>query len=292
MPASHPTRILLLSESELTMGFYLTGNGKTYTPERSYPAVSVASVEPDPFGSLIVSTESTYISSTGGNAFRFSTKYFIAEIGVYDYGYRPYSSALGRWLSRDPLGDEAFWPAPEEEGLVSLLDDHDDTTYAFVVNEPVSRADFLGLVDVGNVTCTKDCTMEAEVLGNWSKAIAECIKAHEEKHISQCKGDNNCTFCKLETEIDPGTGQPKKDPKTGEVCQKCSTEAGFKMPEKWGSLTFADLQCPALDVERGCLRAALATSKPGPDRQAIRNRLADVESQYLRHNCANRTATP
>ncbi|MBU1914024.1 MAG: hypothetical protein KJ563_02370, partial [Candidatus Thermoplasmatota archaeon] len=47
------------------------------------------------------------------NPFRFSTKYFDAEIdyadtdndGLYYYGYRYYSPRLGRWLKRDPIGE-------------------------------------------------------------------------------------------------------------------------------------------------------------------------------------------
>ena len=50
--------------------------------------------------------------------------------GLYYYGYRYYSPVLGRWLSRDPIG---------EDGGLNL--------YGFVGNEPVSLVDFLGLED-------------------------------------------------------------------------------------------------------------------------------------------------
>ncbi len=36
---------------------------------------------------------------------RFSTKYYDAETDLYYYGYRYYSPALGRWISRDPIGE-------------------------------------------------------------------------------------------------------------------------------------------------------------------------------------------
>ena len=59
----------------------------------------------DPYGNTI--------SKTGVladvNPFRFSTKYLDAETGLYYYGYRQYSPELGRWLSRDPIGEEGFW---------------------------------------------------------------------------------------------------------------------------------------------------------------------------------------
>ncbi|WP_425606517.1 RHS repeat-associated core domain-containing protein [Prosthecobacter fusiformis] len=32
----------------------------------------------------------------------------ILSSGYYNYGYRYYSPELGRWLSRDPIGEEVF----------------------------------------------------------------------------------------------------------------------------------------------------------------------------------------
>ncbi len=50
------------------------------------------------------------ISATGTMAsvfpHRFSTKYYDAETDLYYYGYRYYSPSLGRWISRDPKGEE------------------------------------------------------------------------------------------------------------------------------------------------------------------------------------------
>ena len=40
--------------------------------------------------------------------FGFSTKYRDDETGFLYYGYRFYQSSTGRWLTRDPLGEEAF----------------------------------------------------------------------------------------------------------------------------------------------------------------------------------------
>jgi RHS repeat-associated protein len=60
--------------------------------------------------------------------FGFSTKYTDPETGLCYYGYRYYSPAQGRWLSRDPIG---------EAGGVNL--------YGFVGNDPVNGVDSLGL---------------------------------------------------------------------------------------------------------------------------------------------------
>jgi RHS repeat-associated protein len=39
------------------------------------------------------------------NRFRFSTKAFDDATGFGYWGYRWYSPRLGRWLSRDPIGE-------------------------------------------------------------------------------------------------------------------------------------------------------------------------------------------
>ncbi|MDD2285791.1 MAG: RHS repeat-associated core domain-containing protein [Paludibacter sp.] len=64
------------------------------------------------------------------NPFGFSTKYTDNETDLLYYGYRYYSPALGRWLSRDPI---------EERGGLNL--------YAFVNNDPVNKWDKLGNID-------------------------------------------------------------------------------------------------------------------------------------------------
>jgi RHS repeat-associated protein len=62
------------------------------------------------------------------NPFGFSTKYTDNETDLVYYGYRYYSPALGRWLSRDPI---------EEKGGLNL--------YGFVNNDPVNYVDIDGL---------------------------------------------------------------------------------------------------------------------------------------------------
>ncbi len=59
--------------------------------------------------------------------YRYSTKWQHAQSGLYDYGYRFYNAGLGRWINRDPIG---------EEGGVHL--------YAFVGNDAVNSWDEYG----------------------------------------------------------------------------------------------------------------------------------------------------
>ncbi len=60
------------------------------------------------------------------NPYRFSTKESIA--GMYSYGFRFYSPGSGRFINRDPIG---------EDGGTNL--------YGFVGNNPVNMADYYGL---------------------------------------------------------------------------------------------------------------------------------------------------
>jgi len=82
-----------------------------------------AHYEYDPFGILLKSSG----SMADENPFRFSTKYYDVETDIYYYGYRYYSTSLGRWINRDPL----------EEGVGINL-------YAFGGNSPVNGIDPLG----------------------------------------------------------------------------------------------------------------------------------------------------
>ena len=91
--------------------------------------------------------------------------------GVLYYGYRYYSTELGRWINRDPLGDEAFLSDfflrttkvelstynrldhLPDEGMSTislivkefLLREEGLTAYRFVSNDPVIYIEYLGL---------------------------------------------------------------------------------------------------------------------------------------------------
>ncbi len=83
-----------------------------------------AAYEYDAFGNTLRAT-GPYAST---NPFRFSTKYTDSETGLVYYGLRYYSPSLGRFVTRDPIG---------EQGGLNL--------YGFVRNNPVNRWDYLGM---------------------------------------------------------------------------------------------------------------------------------------------------
>ena len=81
--------------------------------------------------------------------FQFATKRTDAGTGLVYYGYRFYAPEVGRWLTRDPLG---------EAGGLNL--------YAFTGNNPVNWVDFWGWV-------TRRCTAEKKRFFEWVYRLAQ-----------------------------------------------------------------------------------------------------------------------
>jgi RHS repeat-associated protein len=92
---------------------------------------TVAKYEYSPFG---VQTSSTG-AYAATNPFGFSSEYYDSETGLVYYNYRYYSPVLGRWLSRDPIG---------EKGGFNL--------YGMVSNNPVDNWDRYGMASTGAST--------------------------------------------------------------------------------------------------------------------------------------------
>ena len=84
-----------------------------------------------PFGEVIRATG----PMARANPFRFSTKYQDDEPDLVYYGYRYYSASTGRWLSKDVVRS---WVE------INLC--------AFVKNNPVNNADYLGLQITPGIT--------------------------------------------------------------------------------------------------------------------------------------------
>ncbi|MBU4231143.1 MAG: cysteine peptidase family C39 domain-containing protein [Desulfobacterales bacterium] len=85
-------------------------------------ALEAAAYQYDPFGTRRLKSGSLE------QPMQFSTKPYDEQTGLSFYGYRFYNPALGRWMTKDPLG---------EAGGMNL--------YAFVRNNPIKYIDPLGL---------------------------------------------------------------------------------------------------------------------------------------------------
>ncbi len=100
------------------------GNGNLTTLTNQADGTLVAAYEYGPFGESI-RAEGAYAKD---NPFRFSTKYTDNETDLVYYGMRYYDPKDGRFVGRDPI---------EEQGGINL--------YAFVINSPLNRWDYLGM---------------------------------------------------------------------------------------------------------------------------------------------------
>ena len=97
------------------------------------------------------------------NVFLAATKYQDWESGFYYYGYRYYSPSTGRWLSRDPIGEQISDEGAAEPNL-----------YCFVGNESVRGYDFLGLAS----RCNNDTDCLRCLLFHEGRGLeSACLKA-------------------------------------------------------------------------------------------------------------------
>lgn len=84
----------------------------------------VAQYHYDPYGNLLAASGPL----AEANQYRFSSKEWHANAGLYYYGFRFYEPNLQRWLNQDPI---------EEEGGINLA--------RFVRNNPINETDYFGL---------------------------------------------------------------------------------------------------------------------------------------------------
>jgi RHS repeat-associated protein len=100
----------------------------------------------DAFGNTLA--QSGYLAAA--NTYRFSSKEWNANSGLYYYLYRFYDPNLQRWLNGDPIGESGFEVLRFERNksfrILSLLGRlGGNNLYEFVFNRPVGGIDALGL---------------------------------------------------------------------------------------------------------------------------------------------------
>jgi len=129
--------------------YHYDGNGNVMTVTDSEAAV-VSRLEYDPFGRVLLA-DGAYTPR-----FQFSSKEYDQATGLNYYGYRYLSPELGRWINRDPIG---------EIGGINL--------YAFVLNDPVSIIDPVGLVNTKwkNVEVKYDRNWGGSTHAEWSTPV-------------------------------------------------------------------------------------------------------------------------
>ena len=107
--------------------YYIADGNKNVRAMVDVLGNEVAGYDYKPFGG-IASKSGSYADT---NMYRFSSEYYCPVLKSSDYGLRDYSFILGRWRTRDPIG---------EKGGYNL--------YGMVNNNTVNKWDLLGLSDV------------------------------------------------------------------------------------------------------------------------------------------------
>jgi RHS repeat-associated protein len=109
-----------------TYFFAFDGNGNVVALVNAANGAIASQYEYGPFGELLRATG----PMARANPFRFSTKYQDDETDLSYYGSRYLSAATGRWISRDAMTERAC-----------------RNIYAFLKNQPIASADYLGFVN-------------------------------------------------------------------------------------------------------------------------------------------------
>ena len=123
-----PLSIVAVNSDSTTMNYYyFTDANKNVGQLMDASGNIVAKYEYSPFGEVIAQSG----AYADANAFRFSSEYADAETGLVYYNYRYYYPMMGRWISRDPIGEKG------ENNLYEMLN-----------NDTVTSIDKLGLLSV------------------------------------------------------------------------------------------------------------------------------------------------
>lgn len=126
---------------------------------------AVASYRYDEFGNRVNKT------GTLEQPFQFSTKRYDTQTGLSYYGYRFYNPAIGRWMTRDPLGEF-----------------DDINLYRFADNSPMNVIDpygLFGLKDIGDFAAGFGDTI---TFGGTA-----WIRSHWEKNLNWSDPTNECS---------------------------------------------------------------------------------------------------
>ncbi len=123
------------------------GNGNVAMLLKASDGTAGANYEFGPFGEALRATG----PMAKANHFRFSTKYQDDETDLVYYGYGYYSPSTGRWVSRDPLSDLAFYnnytaAISDPERLSYVHSQSLNNPYLALLNDAVGHSDPDGAV--------------------------------------------------------------------------------------------------------------------------------------------------
>ncbi|PIE74422.1 MAG: hypothetical protein CSA18_05160 [Deltaproteobacteria bacterium] len=147
------------SGSSQTYQYCYDGNGNVGQVVNGAGGAIVASYAYDPFGKTI-KADGVYPTE---NTFKFSTKFFDIEYGLYCFGYRYYSPQTGRWVRKDPINEiglkliknnnfyfkqlNSNFEVREKKQSNSIHYNSELSLYSYVQSNPINAIDPEGLCD-------------------------------------------------------------------------------------------------------------------------------------------------
>ena len=135
---------LVVADPFASAYYHCDGNGNVTCLLTAYQQLA-AKYFYDPYGNLLA----MYGSLAGANTYRFSSKEWDGNAGLYYYGYRFYDPNLQRWVNRDPLGDfgSTVYDQVHIRHLyqLSIDEQREANAFKFVYDNPISVNDLLGL---------------------------------------------------------------------------------------------------------------------------------------------------
>jgi RHS repeat-associated protein len=133
-----------------THGYYHTDGNGNVTGIVNTNGVVLARYHYDPYGNLLGMAGPL----ADANQYRFSSKEWHGNSGLYYYGFRYYQANLQRWFNCDPLGDIASLPLINTD-LVPWTGINWNL-YGAMRNNPVNLVDAFGLTDTSIHSCARN----------------------------------------------------------------------------------------------------------------------------------------
>ncbi|MCX7625400.1 MAG: hypothetical protein N2Z21_04235 [Candidatus Sumerlaeaceae bacterium] len=159
------------------------GNGNVPALVQAQDGTESARYEYGPFGEPLRLTG----PMADANPFRFSTKRTDNTTDLVLYEYRPYSPSVGRWLSRDSVGQLGF---ELMRRLMRRVRSGDDNLYRLVGNSAAKLFDVLGLYEYEWEDNFRDAEKQAiqSSIGRVADRAKALIKQIEDniKALSKC----------------------------------------------------------------------------------------------------------